>query len=240
MTERGIVAALIAAALLASVGCGRRNSSKPVDQQQAGTVKLNPDERPAQPQPTSTEPTPESVAVVPAPAAADSEAVPSETLFGAALEGEISIVRKALGAGTAVDVRDGEQRTALMLASFNGHADVVGMLLDAGADVNLCDRLGRTALMFAATAENIDTVNLLLSAGAHVNPADGHEGWTALMFAAAEGQEVVVSALLKHGANPKTRDGDGDNAADFAAQRGHTELAALLRKAEGAAVSEKE
>jgi len=104
------------------------------------------------------------------------------------------------------------------------------MLLASKAGVNLCDRLGRTALMFAATGDNIDAVKLLLDAGAHVNVADGHEGWTALMFAAAEGQEEIVADLLKHGATPETRDTDGDNAADFAVQRGHTKLAAMLKQ----------
>ena len=48
------------------------------------------------------------------------------------------------------------------------------------------------------------------------------------MFAAAEGHADVVAALLAAGADPSMKDADDDTARDFALQRGHTALAALL------------
>jgi ankyrin repeat protein len=54
------------------------------------------------------------------------------------------------------------------------------------------------------------------------------EGFTALMTASAEGEEQVVRLLLAHGADPDLKDVDGDTAASFARQKGHTAVVQLL------------
>jgi ankyrin repeat protein len=147
----------------------------------------------------------------------------------AALNGNQKAVSEALNNQIDVNIVNADGNTAIMLAAFNGHAETVDILLKAKADVNKRNPDGRTALMFASTINKPSTVELLLKNGAEVNAYDGGEQWTPLMFAAGEGHTAVVDILLAHKANPKWLDTDDDSAADFAEQRGHTELAKKLQ-----------
>jgi ankyrin repeat protein len=72
---------------------------------------------------------------------------------------------------------------------------------------------------------------LLLDRGADPNTRGTLEGFTALMTAAAEGQLDVVRLLLSRGADPSVKDEDGDTAMSFALEKGHPEVAELLREA---------
>lgn len=58
----------------------------------------------------------------------------------------------------------------------------------------------------------------------------GNDGATALMFAADAGDEEVCSWLLEAGADAALEDADGDAAAVWARQRGHSELAQHLQQ----------
>ena len=157
---------------------------------------------------------------------AEAAAAFAEAAFG----GNTAAVLLALGNGMPVDQTDEDNNTALMLAAFNGHTETVRALLAAGAGINRYDNNGRTALMFAATGPNLATITLLLENGAEVNAVDHTERWTPLMFAAGEGLSPVVDLLIAAGADPKMKDKDNDTAADFAYNRGFTQLAAKLRK----------
>jgi ankyrin repeat protein len=65
-------------------------------------------------------------------------------LLAAASNGHGELAREALDAGAAVDVRDGEGATPLMLAARNGKVAIVDLLLIAGADPGAVDAEGRT------------------------------------------------------------------------------------------------
>lgn len=150
-------------------------------------------------------------------------------LRGAALSGDLQTVNESIEQGISVDDTDEIGRTALMFAAFNGHNKVVDLLIENGAEVNLENDEGRTSLMFASSGPFSETVSLLLENGADVNRSDSVEEWTPLMYAAAEGNSEVVELLLEHGANSAAEDSDGETAADFAENNGHTQTAALLR-----------
>ena len=156
----------------------------------------------------------------------------TEAFFDAAMNGDIQTVEAELTAGVDVNATgpDGQNRTALMLAAYNGHTELVAMLIDSGGDVNAADIANRTALMYVSTGPFPETVQLLLDRGAKVNIIDNNEKWTALMFAAAEGQAEVVEKLLAAGADTTHKDIDGDTAADFAAQNGHTQVAKMIQE----------
>jgi ankyrin repeat protein len=62
-----------------------------------------------------------------------------------------------------------------------------------------------------------------------VNAASPH-GDTALMAAALRGREAVVELLLQHGANPTLKNKAGATAVDFAAERGHFQIAEMLER----------
>lgn len=149
-------------------------------------------------------------------------------LCDAAFEGDMEKVEEALESGVKVNGRDQDGRTALMFASFNGFSEIVLLLLDEGADISLCDGMGRTALLYAATGPFPETVRILLDKGAEPNVVDSNEHFTPLMHAAAEGNLDVVKILLKAGSDLSMKDVDGDNAASFARQAGHLEVAKYL------------
>lgn len=94
------------------------------------------------------------------------EAVPD--LLEAAANGEVSDLLAALDAGTPVDTRNAEGRTALMEAvSASAGSGVTGLLLEAGADVNAVDNAGFSPLLLAARDSRVpDTVLVLLNAAA--------------------------------------------------------------------------
>ncbi len=152
------------------------------------------------------------------------------TFLEAALQGDLSAVRRLVDDGIDPDLPGEGGRTALMLAAYNGHDEIVHYLLDHGADPNRRDDQGMHALIYAASGPFPNTVQLLLNHKADPNLIAHGDGWTALMFAAAEGQLEVVKVLLKHGADPAIREKDGDTAESFARKNGHTHVADYLKQ----------
>jgi SpoVK/Ycf46/Vps4 family AAA+-type ATPase len=89
-----------------------------------------------------------------------------------------------------------------------------------------------TARLIEAIERNdLPAARLHLTSGSDPNgmlPA----GYTPLMYCALLGREDFVRLLLDFGADALARDQDGRRAADYAAARGHREIAALLRRRE--------
>lgn len=116
------------------------------------------------------------------PGYGDDRPAPAD-LFGAAARGDLRGVQGALAQGAAVDGRNPNGATALLLAASSGSLPVVQTLLGAGADVNAADNNGRTPLA-AATAGGYDDVARALkaagargSAGAEPGPAAPGQWW---------------------------------------------------------------
>ena len=160
-----------------------------------------------------------------------SSAEAEEKLRQAALDGDLVGVDAALEARVNVNAMDADGRTALMFAAFNGHSDIVLKLIEKGTVVDRRDLMGRTALLYAATGPFPETVSILLDKGAQPNVVDSDEHFSPLMHAAAEGHMSVVKILLKAGADMTLKDVDGDDAASFARQSGHVEVAKFLDEA---------
>ncbi len=119
--------------------------------------------------------------------------------------------------------------TALGLASFFGQVPVVRTLVAAGADVNAIGRNpGRyTPLTGAVTSGHVEVVRDLLRHGAEVNYRYA-QGLTPLHVAAANGNAEMVQVLLDGGARADIRADDRKSAADYAREKAHAEIAALL------------
>jgi ankyrin repeat protein len=158
-----------------------------------------------------------------------SKPVQVTSIHEAALNGKLEQIREILASGINVNTIDTEERTALMYAAYNGHTEILKLLISKGALINTVDLYGRSALMMASSGPFPDVVKLLLDRKADPNIADRKEHFTALMYAASEGQMVIVRLLLEAGADPFMKDVDGDIAATFASNNGHTEIAALLK-----------
>jgi hypothetical protein len=103
-------------------------------------------------------------------------------------------------------------------------------LLAKGADVNASDRRGMTPLMWASAGGNLEAVQQLLERGATVDRR-GLDGATALVLASANGFAEIVRTLLGRGADPAATKG-GVKARQLAFDRGYTDVAALLDRAE--------
>jgi ankyrin repeat protein len=175
---------------------------------------------PDQPAPAATSPAPR-----------ENPVAEQQVMNDAALNGDLEKVRELIGQGADPNEVDQEGRTALMYASFNGHTETVRLLLEAGAAVGTRDAMGRTALLYASTGPFAETVILLLDHHADPNIVDHDEHFSPLMHAAAEGQLEVVKILLDRGADPALKDMDGETAALFARNNGHTEVAGLIQSA---------
>ena len=107
----------------------------------------------------------------------------------------------------------------------------VEQLIASGASVGASDRRGFTPLMWASVSGNVAVANLLLESGAAVD-ARSNDGLTALMLASANGFTDVARALILRGADVNAAR-NGVKARQFAVERGHTDIAALLDEAEG-------
>jgi hypothetical protein len=89
------------------------------------------------------------------------------SLQAAAGLGDVRQTASLLDEGVAVDARDADGRTPLMLAVAQGRLEVVRLLLARGADPNAADNSGRTPLQQARAGNLRDVAALLERAGAH-------------------------------------------------------------------------
>lgn len=149
-----------------------------------------------------------------------------QTALYLALRGERFNVAGALLVEQSVDVNvlNGADESALMMAALKGQTDWTRRLIERGAQVN---KSGWTPLHYAATGPDTAAVKLLLDRGAAVN-AESPNRTTPLMMAAQYGSDASVDLLLSHGADPKARNDRGLGAADFARQGQRDALAARL------------
>ena len=152
-------------------------------------------------------------------------------VFEAAAVGDVLRLEDILAADpAAVHSFSGDGWTPLHLAAAFGTPQGVDLLLQHGAQVDAVSRNPqRNQPLHAALAlgRNPETVRVLLSHGADPNAVQVG-GFTALFSAAAANCRDLVETLIESGARPHHRNDFGKTAAEFARERGHTELAEWL------------
>ena len=90
-----------------------------------------------------------------------------ETIWDAASNGNLNVVKQAIANGMDVDMKEPKSGgTLLSTAALMGHTEIVALLLEHGADVNARSKDGGTALHAAAFLGRAETVKLLLDRGA--------------------------------------------------------------------------
>ncbi|BAY82573.1 ankyrin [Calothrix parasitica NIES-267] len=92
------------------------------------------------------------------------------------------IVEFLLEAGAEVNLRNGNQSTALMQAAYRASGEIARILIEKGADINAKDAEGQTPLIIAAGFGNAEVAGELILAGADIDAKDNN-GHTALMYA---------------------------------------------------------
>ena len=125
-------------------------------------------------------------------------------LARACSDGQHGIVELLLQRSAAVNARDADGYTALMLGCVNGHTAVVELLLDAQCDLDaeLHEKSsylaeGTTALMLAASTNRVSAVRALLRAGACLYVRNSTNR-TALQYAELNGHKECMSAIRDH------------------------------------------
>ena len=132
-----------------------------------------------------------------------------------------------------LDIRDRQDRTALVWACHEGHFTILRVLMDHGADFRVKDRNKRMPLSHAAEEGFNEIVRLLLE---EEKPESRSEmldwqdsaGRTALSYAAEEGHTEVVRRLLKWGANASLSDSKEQTPRTWALDKGHTKIVNML------------
>ncbi len=94
----------------------------------------------------------------------------------------------------AVDEKDSQGLTALVMATVYGSGNMVEFLLKRGASVDKKDSLNRTPLMLAAGFGRADVVEALLAGGAAIDAEDDW-GRTALKHAQEHDKTAIVALL---------------------------------------------
>jgi serine/threonine-protein phosphatase 6 regulatory ankyrin repeat subunit B len=152
-------------------------------------------------------------------------------LWLAAAAGAGEEARLLLAAG-AKPTADSEGFSPLHAAALQPNAEVVEALMGAHLGLDSRTRSGDSALMIAAANGRTEFVQALL---AHRPSLDlqNASGDTALIAASRAGHGEVCKLLLDAGANRALRNGSGIGAADVAASRGFTVLAAQISGKQG-------
>ena len=131
---------------------------------------------------------------------------------------------KLCSKGAAIDQAKDSGATPLFIACEEGHTEVVAMLCSEGAAIYQAAHDGATPLFIACEEGHAEVVEKLCSEGAAIDQAMD-DGATPLYIACRRGHLAAVCTLSSHGAQRLL---SGEDEADVAAARGHTELAAWL------------
>jgi len=150
----------------------------------------------------------------------------SDDLAGGVHRADEATLREQLGAG-GKDSIDDDGWPLIGRAAHAGHLDLCAELAELGADLDAATPAGGTALMFASASGHTDIVDCLLQGGADASAIDG-DGRTSLINASRWGHTESVKLLLQARAAVGARY-QGKTALAWALQKGHDEIAELLR-----------
>lgn len=157
----------------------------------------------------------------------------STAVHWAAIANRPDVARVVLAAGAAVDARDKDNRTPLVLAARLNNAAVVEALLQGGASVRARDNERFTALGYAVgetRGEPMTITKLLLDAAGHsARELIAKEGVLLLAINAHKRNVKLLQLLISHGADIHARAGPHKRQAlHFAARWGCDALIGTL------------
>ena len=173
-------------------------------------------------------------------AGADKDAVDWEeatAVLHAARGGHLDVVRALIAEGVDIDAQDQTCANPFLFACINDRLELVKIMAEAGADLKRLTRMGGNGLTPSAEKGHLEVVRYLLeNTRINVNLTN-NLGWTALIETIILGdggpvRQEIVQLLLAHGAKPGMPDPWGTSPADLARERGYTEIADILDKAQ--------
>lgn len=149
------------------------------------------------------------------------------TLFNAAVDGDLTEIKRRVHKGAAVNAKDGFGLTALHYACDHNHLAIVKFLVSEGADVTVKQWEGRTPLDHATLNGNVEIAEYLVGKGADVN-IPNLNGMTPLHHAVSKARIELVAFLIHKGANVNAKNRQGGTPLHFAAHFGDLKLVQLL------------
>ncbi|WP_030771081.1 MULTISPECIES: ankyrin repeat domain-containing protein [unclassified Streptomyces] len=117
-------------------------------------------------------------------------------LLDGARRGDAAAVSAALAAGAAVEARDEELRTPLLLAVLGDHVAAAELLVAAGADPNAPDSREDSPWLVTGVTGSVRMMRLLLPAGPDLKQRSRFGG-ISLIPAAERGHTAYVRAVLE-------------------------------------------
>lgn len=158
-------------------------------------------------------------------------------IFEASALGDVDRVRERITSNPElVNAYSPDGFHPLGYACFFGRQRLFDLLLDAGADLEAPARNPmQVKPLHSAVAHSDPSIALalaerLLEAGASPNTAQ-QSGFTPLHEAALRGHADLVRVLLQHHADRSARNSEGRTPGDLAREKGHAEVAKLLKLA---------
>jgi len=132
------------------------------------------------------------------PMLASGQSTKETNLFSAAANDDVATIGTLLSKGVDIDARDGDGRTALLLATHGNKVDAARALIDAGADVNAKDNIHDSPYLYAGARGHLEILMMTLAHGADLKSTNRYGG-TALIPAAERGHVETVRTLIEAG-----------------------------------------
>jgi uncharacterized protein len=120
-----------------------------------------------------------------------------EGLHAAAAGGSVVEIDRLVKQGAALNARDGNGRTPMIVAAFRQDHAAVRALIEAGADVNALDNQSYDVVTIAAVLNDLDTLRAALAGGGNARAITSPYSGTALIAAAHLGHAEVCDMLVK-------------------------------------------
>lgn len=132
------------------------------------------------------------------PLTASGRTMTETELHAAAANNDVAAIEALVSQGAGIDARDGDGRTALLVATHGNNVDAARALIAAGADVNAKDRIQDSPYLYAGARGHLEILEMTLEHGADLASTNRYGG-TALIPAAERGHVETVRTLIEAG-----------------------------------------
>ena len=151
----------------------------------------------------------------------------AKTLYEAAADGNIALVKSLIAGGADVNTPNIWGWTPLYVAVVIGNGDIVNLLIAKGANVDAPNNQGETPLRLAIGKGRRNIVKLLIENGADFRTADKN-GVTPLHTTAEQGDIDTATLLIDNGADVNAKDKWIWTPLHYACWKNHKDMAEFL------------
>ncbi|WP_018182782.1 ankyrin repeat domain-containing protein [Kaistia granuli] len=132
------------------------------------------------------------------PLTASGQEMQEISLHAAAAKDDAAKIRELLAGSAAIDARDENGRTALLVATHGNKIQAAKALIEAGADVNAKDNIQDSPYLYAGARGHLEILKMTLEHGADLKSTNRYGG-TAIIPASERGHVETVRTLVEAG-----------------------------------------